>query len=455
MPLTNDDLRRLARGEHVELPPQLFISPEPREWPDDPNLRRAVDWLKGYVGDDWQARRLAAFARLHSSALGDMGDEEKGYFYDRGDVFGWYLFVAEAALDHLWNFEPMFGARVIPLLRAIGRSMPLLIGVPGLDERMRRMVGTERAQPNGTLFELLVAAAYRRGGADVAFVPEAPGQKKTHDLDVTLNGVTYAVECKRLETSEYGDKERMRMRTLWHPASEWIASLERSAFCSVDFKVETAGVPDDYLLGKVTEWLSSGRPSMLWDDDVGRGVIGDMDLGPLQEALSGGNDILAAGTLTIKLLTGRYHRHESHIQAIKYRSDSSPRLMNECTQAIVLRWKCSAGASVNAKAKDVVAKLARATEQLPSDRPGIVHIGLEAVEGDASEQARIERVLSSLERFDPKGKPLEFAYVHYFIPDSPPEGGWDFEERVDWRRISGGRQPPLLPAMLVTPSNEN
>lgn len=447
MPLSTDDLRRLARGEAVALPLELFTSPNPREWPDDPDLRRAVDWFKGYMGDGWERRRIAAFARLHTSALGDVNGDEKGQFYDAGDTFGWYLFLAEAALDHLWNVEPMYASRVVPILRAIGRSLPLLLHVPGLDDRVRRLVGPERSQPNGGLFELLVAGAYRGVNAQVAFKSETRVQK-AHDLDVTIDGIAYAVECKRMETSDYGEQERMRMRALWYPASDLIAALGRSAFGNVDFRVAVSEVPERYLIEKVEAWLSSGLPSLLWDDEGGRGVVGDLDLGPLQAALTQ-NEILAAGTLVIKLLTGRYRRHESHLQAIRFRSDGSPRYMSECDQAIILRWKCSAEASVKAKAKDVVAKLAQATDQLPADRPGIVHVGLEAVEGDASEEARIGRVLSSLERFEPRGKPLEFVYVHYFIPDSPPEGGWSFEERVDWRRMSGMRSLPLEPGTLV------
>lgn len=423
-------------------------------WADDPELRRAVDWFKTYIpDDDWQRRRLAAFAWLHASAIGEIGKDEKGQFFDAGDAFGWYLFLAEATLDHLWNVEPMYASRVVPLFRAIGRSLPLLLEVPGVDERVKRLVGPERRQPNGGLFELLVASAYRRMRADVAFKPEVAGQK-TYDLDVTIDGVTYAVECKRMETSQYGEQERTRMRLLWYPASDIVANLGGSAFSSVDFKVPLSEVPDLYLVDKVRHWLSTGMTSLLWEDEIGQGVVGDMDLGPLQAALED-NEILAAGTLVIKLLTGRYRRHESHLQAIRFQTDGSPRFMSRCDQAIILRWKCSAEASVNAKAKDVVAKLAQATEQLPDDRPGIVHVGLEAVEGDASEDARIARVLASLERFEPRGKPLEFVYVHYFLPDSPPEGGWDFDERVDWRRISGTRLRPLRPATLVTPNTQD
>lgn len=82
------------------------------------------------------------------------------------DAFGWYLFLGEAYLDHNWNYEPMYGSRVIPVLKAIGRSLPLLLDTPGIEDRVLRMVDKERAQPNGPLFELLVAAAYHRAGAE-------------------------------------------------------------------------------------------------------------------------------------------------------------------------------------------------------------------------------------------------------------------------------------------------
>jgi len=96
--------------------------------------------------------------------------------------------------------------------------------VRGLDTRVRRLIGAEKRQPNGGLFELLVAGAYRRAGAEVAFLDEKPGRARTHYIDVCLNGRTWAVECKRMETSEYGERERARMRELWGPSATWLTT---------------------------------------------------------------------------------------------------------------------------------------------------------------------------------------------------------------------------------------
>ena len=96
-------------------------------------------------------------------------------------------------------------------------------------------------------------------------------------------------------------------------------------------------------------------------------------------------------------------------------------------------------------------KLAEAHDQLPADRELIVHIGFEAVEGDEVEKARYEKILASTGRFDAKGKPLRFVYCHYFVPESPPDEAWAFDETVQWRRITGSNQRPLAEPFLVVP----
>lgn len=42
-------------------------------------------------------------------------------------------------------------------------------------------------------------------------------------MDVTLNGRTLAVECKRMEVGEYSERERARMRELWKASALFLA----------------------------------------------------------------------------------------------------------------------------------------------------------------------------------------------------------------------------------------
>ena len=123
MPLSREDFVRASRGEPLHIPAEVY-GPVPTGLPqvDHPDVRRAVDWFKSYISpSDWIARRDRAFVGLYSAAYGVTG--RKGRFFDDSDTIGWYLFLADAFLDHPWNYEPMFGSRVVPLFAAIGRDL--------------------------------------------------------------------------------------------------------------------------------------------------------------------------------------------------------------------------------------------------------------------------------------------------------------------------------------------
>ena len=100
-------------------------------------------------------------------------------------------------------------------------------------------------------------------------------------------------------------------------------------------------------------------------------------------------------------------------------------------------------------------RLSEANEQLPSGRPSIIHIGWEAVEGDAVERARYEKIISSTARFDPRGKQLEYVYCHYLVPESPPDGSWAFDETTQWCGIRPTGPHPLGNVSLVLPEEAN
>jgi hypothetical protein len=245
----------------------------------------------------------------------------------------------------------------------------------------------------------------------------------------------------------------MHMRQLWGPASSRAQSIMRSTFGNVSFLVPVFDVPPAYLTDKLSEWLASGQPSLLWKDEIGQGVIGDLDLEPLQKILETGDEVLTAGTRIREILSGRYIRHANYLQVMRFKTGMSSRYLKECDLAILLRWQTLAPAAVDAKARDVLRKLAEANRQLPDEMPGIVHIGFEALEGDEVEQARHAKILASTRNFNPNGKPLRYVYCHYFVPESPPGEAWAFDETIQWIRLSGSDPHPLSPAFLVLPED--
>ena len=121
----------------------------------------------------------------------------------------------------------------------------------------------------------------------------------------------------------------------------------------------------------------------------------------------------------------------------------NPRWIEDCTLAILIRWESEMPAAIDAKARDILRKLAEATEQLPEDKAGIIHIGFEAVDGDEVEKARYEKIIRSIFSFDPRSKRLEYVFCHYFVPESPPDQAWAFDETTQWCGIR-----PTLPLPL-------
>lgn len=437
--------------------PESFFEPPPRrteDWPDNPELRNAVDWLRGYIPDaEWRKRRQAAANRLYDTALGRIDADDKGRYFTEQDTFGWYLFLAEAFLDHIWNYDPMFGARVVPIIMSIGRNLGLLRDVEGIDDRARRLVGRERGQPNGALFEFLVAAAYRRAGAKVVFLPERPGQAKTHDMDVTLDGQTLAVECKRMEVSEYSERERTRMRELWKPSGLFLAKERRTTFCNARFCVPIQAVPADYLTARTKAWIASSDAAQLWDDNIASGAIGTLDLGPLNEALAD-HEVLASGSRILQLLSGSYERNANFVQILSIKRADNPRYLKACDMAVLLKWSSMSPQSIDGKARDILRKLAEANRQLPTDRPGIVHIGFEAVDGDVVERARYDKIIASTAKFDPGNIPLEYVMCHYLVPESPPELSFAYDETTQWCPIRPSGPQPLGETFLVLAPDE-
>jgi hypothetical protein len=111
------------------------------------------------VNPSGKKRREAVVDRLYAAALQKLDDDPKGRFFAEADTFGWCLFLADAFLDHIWNYEPIFGSRVVPIIASIGRNLDLLKSTEGIAARAARLIHEERRQPNGRLFEMLVAAA--------------------------------------------------------------------------------------------------------------------------------------------------------------------------------------------------------------------------------------------------------------------------------------------------------
>lgn len=438
----------------VWISPDIFdVDLKPEGWPDDPDLRKGVEWLLSFIKpDDWKKRRFAALQRFVDSIAG-AGDDPtgKGRFFDERDLVAWYLFLGQAFLDHPTIYDFVYGSRVVPVITTIGRDLELLQGVRGVDARVRRMVEQERSQPNACLFELLVAAAYRREGAEVAFLEEQPGVAKTYDMDISLGDTTWAVECKRLEGGEYTEAERTRARELWLPVAHEFHTHGLSVICTADFLVELKSVPNHYLPRKAYEWIDGGAVLPLtWSDGISVGSIKLLDLRPLQAVLAT-DDVAMNSSRMHELLTGRYKNNAHIISSLLVKSADNPVCIDACEAGCVFDWESRSEAAIDKKARDIFKRLADGCAQLPDGRPGILHIGFEAVDGLDVEAVRHVKVMKSVSQFDPGDKALESVYVHWFAPESPPDTAMALDETCHWQPVRPTRLRPLENGLLLMP----
>lgn len=445
----------MVDGGGIWISPDIFEADlRPPDWPDDPDVRRAVDWILAFLEpDDWKRRRFAALQNFVDAASGEVPTSlgGKGRFFDERDLFAWYLFLAQAFLDHPVIYDYTFGSRVLPIMASIGRNVELLRGVRGIEARVRRMIGGEKGQPNACLFELLVAATYRRRGAEVSFVEEQPGIAKTHDLDVLLEGTLWAVECKRLEVGQYTEDERTRARQLWLPLAQGFQERNLDVYCNTRFLVELSTVPVEYLAGKVKQWLAGGmlRP-VIWSDSVSIGEIRRLDLGPLKRVLKS-DDVALNSSRLYELLTGAYKPNGKFISALHVQRADNPLYVSECLGGTVFDWESLSAESIDAKARDVLKRLSDANGQLPDARPSIIHVGFEAVDGLEVERARYDKIIRNIAKFDPGVKQLEYAYVTWFAPESPPNNSGAFDETSHWQAVRPRRPRPLDSGLMVLP----
>ncbi len=183
---------------------------------------------------------------------------------------------------------------------------------------------------------------------------------------------------------------------------------------------------------------------------MARGSIRPLNLAEYQAALEE-TAILTMGSRTFSLLTGTYVRNANYMSVMRQKYADNPRFTDECDFAVLMRWASESEEALEKRARDVRKRLSDAIAQLPEDVPSIIHIGFETIEGDAVEERRYRKFQRTVRDFDYSGRNLQALYIHYFVPESPPDGGWAFDETTIWWSVQPGAVPLTQKSTLVLP----
>lgn len=389
-----------------------------QDWRDE-SVLAAVGWFASLMPrEDWDRRVSAADARFQA-AKAEWAQGRRVPLFDPTDAIAWYMHQARRYADPDYRpdfFEPE-GYRIAPLFRRLGQLLPQLRMVDGVDERAARLMTNGRGQPDDGIYELLVAGTYKnRGWGTVEFVAEMPGIEKRPDLYVGRGRSHWAVECKRAGRSGYARDERAageRMAALAHEVSK---AATRPAVVMVRFTAELAKLPEDYLAAKIAGFVESSEP-FEWDDEGGSGGVADVLWAPLLSVLRT-DDIFFGSSRMIQLLLGRYEPSVDFSIAGEWTpADGRPLHATWVDHVSVVAWTTTSMQAARKKAQHFRGVVGKASDQLPGDRPGVIHIGYEAVGGNSVDGLRHQLNAEQMRSFDARQSRLRWVYGNYFMPE--------------------------------------
>ncbi|SFY45712.1 hypothetical protein SAMN04244548_05327 [Paracoccus pantotrophus] len=297
--------------------------------------------------------------------------------FDPRDAVAWYILQAETfATDRLF-WTPEEAARTVPYIKRIGQLYDRLARVDGVEERVERFVNGDATQPDGPIYELLVAGAWADRGYTVRFVSEQRGIARTPDLEVTKGRSRWAVEAKRMMPSAYQKREIEAGRRIAESLHDLSESLGHSVVVDVVYHRELTYYSKDFLAECVRGLLPVHEVRIVDHKDAHIAVR--QVAWPLCRQVLADDYVYIGSTRMMELVNAGHDHDWSHsLRARCRRLPERPSFADHIYHASSVNWVCASPVARDARAKHFKKKLIDAEGQLPDDLPGVIHVGMES-----------------------------------------------------------------------------
>lgn len=430
------------------------------KWTEDPEIRAIFDWFVGHIGrKSWEKRKRKVEKHISSvlfpKKIPTSLTSSSSRLVFEEDKFAWYLYLAECYLNHIQDYEFAQGARVIPIFQILGHNLKTLESIKGVHKRARQIVRMQENHPDGGIFELLVSLAYKKNGwENVILIPEKHS-KPTPDIYIADKKTEWFIECKKMaKSSLYSTRERIKWLRLYQPLGSYLKNNTLSLILKIIFHVKLDSLDDEFLLDTVVPKLKFiCQPCTLIDNEILTVNIDYVDYTKINNHVKK-FDIKCPSSSLNELIFGTLEPGIGCTSMVLGQpSTYHPSYLNDITFAAGALWDCDAEEVIQAKARDIRRHLAEAIRQLPSNKPGIVHIGLESYDGFSVERERYTRIMKTALKFDAKGKDLHWIYCHIFDPRVPPDENWDFGETVYYFNKPDAKAEPLKRRSVALPDD--
>lgn len=386
---------------------------------------------------EWQSRRAGILEWLKHATEG-IGLEKAKPIRVKSDEIGWYLFLCEQALEDPMCMDVSQAQRALPFFAGIGERWAFAPKVKGLERKIDEILHKYKSEPDGLIFEILVALSYAAIGWEVEFIDQQPA--KTPDMVVRKGAKEIYVECKRqVRRAEYAETERNEFLRLWDAAKHVLLENKQWVWCKAMFHAEAYNLPTDFL----ANILRSALPI-----DRGEHLIHDSAEATIHARLIDNNAVMrhmaqyrvkSNSPALSALLGGDWAPPNSsvsicHLVKTSHVVDCSVPVLGTYIEEI--RWACGitrdfdSDASIDKKARDVTKHLSDAVKQVPADKPSIIHLAAETLEGKNVERRRTQKVMATIPSFVIDKSVLGVRF-HRFQSNQSVDKLYEFDETVE------------------------
>ncbi|UEG55024.1 hypothetical protein LLH06_08610 [Mucilaginibacter daejeonensis] len=426
----------------------------------DEDLDRAIRWFLSFISkSDWEKRKALIenhIEQVLATAIGlQNSDADSIPIHFHQDKIVWYLYLMEKSLYDASSYEPVAGARVLPVFQRIGRNLEQMQQVGGVHKRVRKLMNNTPNEADAVIFELLVSLLWVRNGWKVEFIEDK--KAKQPDFKAEKGKREWYVECKRLEkTSDYSVREKakwLKMLSLLSPLL-----LKLNLILDLVFHVEILSLQDDFMERELSEKLPlMVTPGIIISNEIWDVSASFVDYSAINLHLRDFS-VRSPSPQLYQLIGGKLDNNRGFTSG--YVADlfrlgpgrGNNIFADGLSKAYGARWSCDAPEAIDKKARDIKKQLSKALEQLPQGPRSVVHIGIETYEGADVERHRLDKITATVEDIGLIDKNLQWVYCHFFQAYAPPDQFWVFDESLSrYRNILSPLNEPLKHTSLVVP----
>lgn len=391
------------------------------------------------LGTDVWAKRRAAFVeriRAKESKIDMKMPIETQLFVPPEDDIDWYILVAELSYDFPYSDCAYSSTRIYPYSMTIGAFSELVHRIPNVEGVLDKMLANN-SKPETQIFELLTASFYLKNGYEVSFIPEnsivwPDGiTKRSPDLLVKAGGMEMYVECKRADKqTKYSQTEEKAWGSIWSQLSLHMLEVTPWSIVDLTFHHQVADVTADDVIGTVDLAIKQGtgkvrqgsisaeirridrarlehhyrrnavRPNSPQHELL---VFGDMDSNEKRSIATIAESIVRPGTADVFLNI----------------------FVEDVASCVAAQWRCDHEISLERRSRHFKGLANNGITQIPPDKPGVVHVWYETVEGIGIEEMRQGKNFDNLSAFDASGTSVIGVLIHGV-------NYYPFEENYDW-----------------------